>query len=77
MTNIQFKELPKIGSRGLAIPYKHYDGKWHFKAPVARYMIKHRIVECWFQCFDSTGNWEWFHGIVALENGRARIPQIG
>ena len=63
--------LPKIGSNGLMIIRKLYDGKWHFNfSPKVQGMISDSQ---WFQTWDGK-DWEWFHGSVD-KNGK--ITQIG
>jgi hypothetical protein len=75
---IRIAYLPKIGANGLAIHirYRGDNQTWYLSIWVARYMRKHGIKECWFQLFNDT-EWEWTHGVVILENGKARITQFG
>lgn len=74
--NITYRNLPKIGDKGLAIPHELHTEDWAFSNQVSNYMRRNQINECWFQCFNRTA-WVWFHGVVALENNKAVIKQIG
>jgi hypothetical protein len=73
---IQELMLPKIGSVGLAIPQELHSKDWEFHPRVATYMRRKGINWSWFQCFNSDG-WVWFHGTVALKDGKAVIEQVG
>lgn len=76
MMKTYFRQLPKVGDVGLAIPTNRRTGDWTFDHRVADTMARNGVTECWFQCFNSQG-WVWSHGIVALVNGVATITQIG
>jgi hypothetical protein len=75
---ITIKELPKVGDTGLAIHHSLRASGWYFNSTVARYMRMNQISEAWFQTFDGNDSFQWFHGIVKLnELGLAQITQIG
>lgn len=65
--------LPKVGTTGLLIIRKLYDGKWDFNFPPDVLEVLSVNEEYDFQVWNGT-ELEWFHGVV---NNKGHITQIG
>lgn len=71
---VSYGYLPKVGSDGLLIIRKLYDGKWDFNFPKdIKDILRNTDQTYWFQTWNGT-ELEWFHGCV---NSEGHITQIG